>query len=196
MSATNRNGRKRAEADFYETPHDIISSFIDAWEDAPNFAGLRILDPCSGGRQAMSGQILKMPPYAHVLRRYGATNVSTIDIRQESAAQVKQDYLQMPKTPEFDLVISNPPFSLAREFVEHSLENTVKGGYVVFLLRLNILGSQRRHEWWQDRIPFAIYVHSKRPRFFGGGSDATEYAHFVWKKGYINPLYTVLRVIP
>lgn len=78
-----------------------------------------------------------------------------------------------------DLIFTNPPFSLAQEFVDHSLQlaNTV-----IMLMRINFLGSIKRHEWWNTHIPTSIHVLSKRPSFTGSGTDATEYCWYVWDK--------------
>ena len=50
------------------------------------------------------------------------------------------------------------------------------------LLRLNYLGSITRHDWWKEYSPTSLYVLSKRPSFTGKGTDATDYAWFVWDK--------------
>ena len=50
------------------------------------------------------------------------------------------------------------------------------------LLRINYLGSISRHEWWKENTPIAIHVLSKRPSFTGKGTDATDYAWYVWDK--------------
>lgn len=76
-----------------------------------------------------------------------------------------------------DLIITNPPFSLAQEFIDHSLAHA---SCVIMLLRLNYLGSIKRHDWWIKIPPTALYVLSKRPSFTGTGTDATDYAWFVW----------------
>jgi hypothetical protein len=78
-----------------------------------------------------------------------------------------------------DLIITNPPFSLAQEFITHSI---ARANTVFMLLRLNYLGSIKRYEWWKNNPPVALYVLSKRPSFTGSGTDATDYAWFVWDK--------------
>jgi len=77
------------------------------------------------------------------------------------------------------LIFTNPPFSIAQEFIEHSLP---RSKCVVMLLRINFLGSKKRYDFWQKNKPDAIYVLSKRPSFTGKGTDATEYAWFVWQQ--------------
>lgn len=78
-----------------------------------------------------------------------------------------------------DLILTNPPFSLAKEFIDHSLPRCK---VCIMLLRINYLGSISRHPWWKDNTPTALYVLSKRPSFTGKGTDATDYAWFVWDK--------------
>ena len=78
-----------------------------------------------------------------------------------------------------DLILTNPPFSLAKEFIEHSV---VLAPTVLMLLRINYLGSIGRHKWWKDYTPTALHVLSKRPSFTGKGTDATDYAWYVWDK--------------
>lgn len=76
-----------------------------------------------------------------------------------------------------DLILTNPPFSLLPRFAEHSIKHA---NTVMFLLRINYLGSIKRQKWWQDNPLAALHVISKRPSFTGGGTDATEYAWFIW----------------
>ena len=114
----------------------------------------------------------------------------TLDIRNDSLAQYKPvDYLKcnildyVSKKPQ--MIISNPPFKNAFEFIQKALDDVCDDGYVVMLLRLNFLGSKVRNEWLRNNMPSEIYVHSKRMSFTDNGkTDSIEYAHFVWRKGY------------
>ena len=78
-----------------------------------------------------------------------------------------------------DLILTNPPFSIAQPFIEHSLSYC---STCIMLLRINYLGSISRHEWWKKHTPVALHVLSKRPSFTGTGTDATDYAWYVWDK--------------
>jgi hypothetical protein len=94
-----------------------------------------------------------------------------------------RDYLDPKKPYLADIIITNPPFSLAQEFLEKSLANA---SCTVYLLRLNFLGSQKRAAFWQQHPPTHLFVLSRRPSFTGNGTDATEYAWFVWDAaGYV-----------
>jgi len=75
-----------------------------------------------------------------------------------------------------DVVITNPPFNQALDFVKGAMKD---GKIVVMLLRLNWLASQKRNRFLREHTP-SVYVLPRRPSFTGGGTDATDYAWFVW----------------
>lgn len=176
MSATNR-GYKRHKSDYYVTPKWIIRDFFFINEYLTDMLPeLTILDPAAGGCSENPTM-----PYPEVLVEYGALEdqIYTMDIRKDSPAMYPgQDFLTSLITPRPDMIITNPPFHLAQKFIEKSLEISP---IVVMLLRLNFLGSKKRFEWWQGRMPTGIFVHHRRPSFTTDGkTDATEYGHFVW----------------
>lgn len=84
--------------------------------------------------------------------------------------------LDLSSLPLFDFVVTNPPYSLAEEFVKRSLSCA---GTVCMLLRLGFLASRRRADFMRAHPP-DVYVLSRRPSFSGRGTDATEYGWFVW----------------
>jgi len=151
-----------------------------------------ILDPCAGGNRVpvqweyKPGLVFTVPPtrmpYPTVMRKFfPRAEIITSDIREDSPAGCRADFLDTDVTDakEVDLVITNPPFAVAQEFVEQALK--VSRGYVVMLLRLNFLGSAKRLELFQRRMPERIYVHHKRMSFTPDGkADSTEYMHAVW----------------
>jgi hypothetical protein len=66
-----------------------------------------------------------------------------------------------------------------QEFANHAFNHAQT---VIFLSRLNYLGSIGRHEWWKENTPTALHVLSKRPSFTGVGTDATDYCWIIWDK--------------
>ncbi|RZF94469.1 SAM-dependent methyltransferase [Pseudoalteromonas sp. CO302Y] len=186
MSSTNRGTVRNAD-DYYVTPHWLIENFLAAFAEnnillcSPDEYP-RVLDPSAGGCE-------KYPmSYPTVLEEHGF-NVTSWDIRADSRADVINfDFLgTVVLNHHYDMIITNPPFKLAQEFTEHALKMVRDGGLVIMLQRLNWLGSQKRKPMWQ-RLPLAaVYVHSKRPGFNPekpSQTDSTEYAHFVFCKGY------------
>jgi len=117
------------------------------------------------------------------------------------------DYLKT-KLGKVDLVLTNPPFSLAKEFIEKAISES---DTVCMLQRVNYLGSQARKPFWNKYPPTHMFTLANRPKFisrcqdkicknpssYQNGtidicpmcsgkvrpqSDATEYAWFVWDK--------------
>ena len=172
MSATNR-GMVRRAYDFYETPEEVTREFLFEYFEGDFHV---ILEPCAGG-----GKMVK------VLRdRFPLAWIEANDIWDGSPIPYANksytlDFLKMLKgDADYDLIFTNPPYSLAEEIVTHALETWSKAT-VVMLLRLNFLGSQKRKPFWDKHPVSEIYVLSKRPSFTGKGTDATEYAWFVWR---------------
>lgn len=78
-----------------------------------------------------------------------------------------------------DLILTNPPFSELTEFADHAIKHSQT---CIFLLRLNFLGSIKRHEWWKENMWSCLHILSQRPSFTGEGTDATDYCWVVWDK--------------
>jgi hypothetical protein len=135
-------------------------------------------------------------PYFEALYKFVHGRMSTIDIREDSRALIKEDYLDITDPlPKPEIIIGNPPFTLALDFIKKALEDVEYGGYVIMLCRLNYFGAQYRKKFWDKYMPLYVYVHSKRMSFSDDGkTDSNEYAHFVWQKGNY-PEFTKLKVI-
>ncbi len=84
------------------------------------------------------------------------------------------------KIKKYKTIITNPPFSLAKEFLEKCFEISDEDTEIIMLLRLAYLESKKRHDFWQKHPVKQLYVLSDRPSFTGQGTDATAYAWFVW----------------
>lgn len=229
MSSTNRSKRAGQGADYYVTPVEAIETFLiefkNDWDKVvnpiafPSQKTIRILDPAAGGDScngmSYPAALSKVPLWVH-------EEIHTLDVRQDSQAQMKCSYFDdwaydMPSIGGYHVIITNPPFHLAMEFILHSLngKHLAFGGLVIMLLRLNFFGSDKRYEFFQQHRPVACYVHSKRMGFWPeevspemiewckandvqvqkhGATDSVEYMTAVWQQG-INPEFTKLRVI-
>lgn len=194
MSSTNRS-RLRDDhiADYYITPVQTIQQFLRAFNEVENVfqnEDITILDPCAGG------DIKNPMSYPEALVREGidSRNISTVDIREDSLAEVKGDFLTLDQG-EFDVIISNPPFKSALEFIERSLQQTVEDGFVIMLLRLNFFETKTRKPFFDRHMPKYAFVHHARMSFTEDGkTDSVAYMHCVWQKGHY-PDYTELRII-
>lgn len=96
------------------------------------------------------------------------------------------DFLKVPTNEWNDtqVVIANPPFSRAQEFVEKALELvTPNMGTVAMLLPMGFLASQKRVQF-HKKHPSDCFVLSERPSFTRNGrTDAIDYAWFLWGPG-------------
>jgi hypothetical protein len=165
----NNVGDKRREADFYSTPYSLTRLFLETGALHPECA---TLEPAAG-----DGAITK------VLAEYGFCNVRATDI------QTGVDFLTC-HTPVQQLV-TNPPYSLAYEFIQHAKE--VATERFALLLPLSYLHGKARYDniWLDKQYPLtSVYVFTRYPHL---GEQMREdgkcktgmmvYAWFVWEKG-------------
>jgi hypothetical protein len=160
------NTGKRRKSDFYETPYSITRHLLDV-EEFPLYGV--ILEP-SCGNGAIS-EILRERDY----------NVIAKDIKNGD------DFLL--ETQKYDAIITNPPFSLAFEFIQKAKKLT---NYFALLLPLSYLHGKKRYDtiWTDKEFPLSkIYVFTRYPML--GETLRTDgkyntgmmvYAWFVWNK--------------
>jgi len=164
MSATGRSDVRRSD-DFYATPAWCTLALL------PHLTRCSVLDPCAG-----DGAILDT-----VRQAWGceAIGIEVDKDRADRSRSVWRNALTHEPWPYADQIITNPPYSLASEFVERAITT---GRDCAFLLRLNYLGSKKRAKFHREH-PCDVYVLPRRPSFTNGGTDATEYAWMVWGHG-------------
>jgi len=188
VSSTNR-GASRNENDLYPTPAAPIDALLSVL-DIP--ASTVFHEPCRG-----TGAIYD---------RIRCDSKSYCEIGEGI------DYLKYSVPYPYDLIITNPPFSLALEFLEKSLR---EADTVIYLLRLNFLASRKRRAFWRANRPSHVLALAERPCFAwpctgkgyhatgcgasylpesthvcskcGGkvasGTDSIDYAWFCWDRG-------------
>lgn len=191
-----KTGHVRHPDDWYATPAWATRAIMRALRVPQTFCDPdTMIDPCCGDG-AILDVAAEMWPGA---RRMG------VEIDRDRAAiaegrghvgpkhaVVCGDALgPLPWGSFFNIVITNPPYALAMEFVERSLREVAEGGLVVMLLRIAWLASQKRAPFLRANTP-SIYVLPKRPSFTGKGTDSADYAWFVW--GQKSPRVHILEV--
>lgn len=160
MSSTGR-GATRVSQDVYPTPGYCVDKLLPWVSFRSGDTGrTQFVEPCRG-----DGAIYDRIP-AGCWKQH-------CEIREGT------DYLTTPFAQQ-DIIITNPPYSLAMEFLRKSLG---EAHTVVYLLRLNFLGSLARKPFWDEHPPTHLFTITPRPRFVNGGSDSCEYGWFVWDRG-------------
>lgn len=176
---------KRRDYDTYLTPDWCIERLIESWEFDNTIANLdinRIMDPC-----AADGNLLKViKDFYRGGRRdwefpieYEAIEIRDTSKNLENVTKsfLIGDYLEIPIDYKADrLIVTNPPYSLAREFIEKSLSVS---RVCIFLLRMSFLGSIERSSWLRKLNPDLLIL-PNRPSFTGEGSDNSEYAWYTF----------------
>ena len=155
--------------DLYETPTKItemILNRLDLKDDA------LILEPANG-----------MGAISNVIKSYGY-RCDVSDIREGI------DFLKTTGKQNYDAIITNPPYRLAKEFREKSLEHVKEKGQIVMLLRLSFLEGKNRYNFFRDSGLKKVIVSSGRITMFPFGKEEPKnkgtlaYAWYVWEKGY------------
>jgi len=175
LAASSHSKDERANDDYYCTPPQAVEELLKR-EQFSHY----ILEPAVGG-----GSI------AAVLVDHDH-KVQSMDIVDRGYAGTEvRDFLTTTKenlnfSPD---IITNPPYALAKEFVEHALDISMDSVKVAMFLKIQFLESKKRYELFKKYPPKKIYVFVNRVNcgkngIFGKESSAVCYAWFVWEKGY------------
>lgn len=87
-------------------------------------------------------------------------------------------------------IITNPPYSMALDFIKKSLETINDGNKVCMLLKTTFLEGKNRKAFFKENPPKVIYVSSSRINCAKNGdfekyqSSAISYSWFIWEKGF------------
>ncbi len=183
----------------YQTPLPLIELALSMLPDPfrlhhqRNEAGeeraMRILD-VGAGNDARWGMAAK--------RRYPGSHLTTIEKRnvlKPSGLAVDlwisgQDFCLHQAEQPYDLILSNPPFSLGTEMVIHSLSLLRARGFALFLLPSAFANGKDRYLRLHSRQAlWARGILVQRPKYTnamlpGTNSRDREEDIFVWRKGY------------
>lgn len=169
---------QREKHDFYATPEETTRAILDvlALEGS-------ILEPACG-----MGHISK------VLKEYYPENeIISTDLIYRGFGEGGIDFLTHDYGRRFDNIITNPPFKLAKEFVEKAL--TIANDKVIMLMKIQFLESKGRREFLENSPLKYVYCFSERQSAMRNGwkinpktgkpwSTALFLAWFVWEIGY------------
>lgn len=180
----------RRDGDTYETPEKLARAIVNRLT-ANGLSPARIIEPSAGHGSFVAACHLQWP----------GAQIAAVEPRAECAGALSavgasawtgnlEDYPRGP-IEEADLVIGNPPYTLAAAHARLLLDSMKPGALLAFLLRINFAGaSQGSTDETKARIdlfkkhPLAmLWPIMPRPSFTPDGkTDPTEYAVFVWRK--------------
>jgi methylase of polypeptide subunit release factors len=176
MNVTSKTEKRFLE--YYPTPEWPVRRLLERLDDliAPHNIGKRWLDPCAG-----KGEIITA-----VNCFYGGhINWTAIEVFGERLRELRKTVAPKnvihgnffeQKLKRYSCIITNPPYTIAYEVAQKSL---LLADWVILLLRLEWLGSEKRHMFLSDNTP-NVYVLPNRPQYTETGHPSVEYAWFVW----------------
>lgn len=168
-------GRKKD--DFYATiDNDVTEALLQTFS-----FGNRVIHECACGTGEM----------AEVIKAYGYDVVST-DLVDRGYGQGGIDFLTLaqPVTP---VVITNPPFKVAADFIEHGMGELQLAG-MALLLKSTYFHAIKRKPLFDRFPPVVVAPLLWRPDFSGQGSPTMEFSWFIWKRGFKGrPAYRLLQ---
>jgi len=183
---------ERIDNDNYATPDDYasvgVAKAIEAF-DKKRRGNLTFLEPGCGDIQPHMGFFKDFFPGAKML----GIDIRNVEPKQGEEVVSDLDFLQMSRqdlpaligADGVDIIVTNPPYKFAREFILRSLALLNPGGVAGFLLKLDFLGSRGRVSFFQDTPLYEVCVSGGRPSFTCGTTDMHNYGYFLWKNGHL-----------
>jgi hypothetical protein len=178
-----RHALAERKDDLYETPEVAVHALLRA---EPLLQQPRnIWEPACG-----RGNIVN--PLRAAGHKVIATDLVNYGIPITPPGYYGVDFLMEYKLPDgVELILTNPPFKLAEDFVTHALELCPR---VIMLLRLAFLESERRCGILEGRGLARILAFRKRlPMMHRDGWEGRKansgmaFAWFVWDRGHVGP---------
>ena len=169
--ACNHRSNDVAEHDYYATEPIAMEKLCDAFQFHKN-----IWEPACG-----EGHLSK------VLESRGYDVISTDLIDRGFGGYEPLDFLQTNECNLKEDIITNPPYSLANDFVKKALDTVADGYFVAMFLKLTFVSSKGRKELFRNNPPKTIYAFSERVECAKNGKfegkRGVDYAWFIWQKG-------------
>jgi hypothetical protein len=156
----------RQKDDFYPTPDDVTVALCRVVK----FKG-SIHEPCCG-----DGAM------ARVLTKHGYSVTGTDLIDRGFGSQVS---IFDVKEPLGDNIVTNPPFNLAADIIEHCLTH-LKPQRMAMVLKSTYWHAKTRQKLFQATRPTAVMPLLWRPDFLGQGRPTMEVMWCLWDARYQN----------
>lgn len=177
LGASNHTDKERPSDDYYAT--DPVA--IDVLLKDGNVKLSEEVWECASGSGCLSKR----------LKHYGYSVLST-DLVDRGYGTGGVDFLACTEMFDGD-IITNPPYKLAQEFIQHALELIPNGRRVFMFLKIQFLEGKKRRKLFDSGCLKTVYVSSSRilcakngdfERMRKGGGSAVAYAWYEFEKGY------------
>lgn len=173
----------RVENDYYATNPKAVEMLLTNYP----FDASTILEPCVG-----EGHIVNAINNFFANKRE-ITGIDLVDRGYPNT--IVADFLTYKTDKKWEGIISNPPYSLAMEFIEKGMELLEDNGQMAMFLKIQFLEGAKRKEFFEKYPPKYIYVFRNRMATWNNGQPvdpktgkkwATTMCHawFIWEKGY------------
>jgi hypothetical protein len=174
MSSAPKHAPRR-DLDAYYTPPELAHALVGLLPIRP---GALAWEPHAGGG-AFVGALLR----AGAVVTASDVNPDAPGLRLAQASFVGDftRYLCRPGDPVVEWIVGNPPFRGFEQHVEHALTWAPN---VAFLLRLAVMESAGRADFWRRWPLRRVWVLAERPSFTGTGTDSAAYGWFHFERGY------------
>lgn len=172
---------KRHKDDFYPTPPECTHALLEA-------EGLvlpyEVWEPACG-----DGAISK-------ILEASSRHVISTDLVDRGYGESGHDFL-MARTARCRAIVTNPPFKLATQFIDHAfcMRNNGQVDYMAMLLPALFWHAQSRADLFEAWRPRRIYALGWRPDMFGIGQpdQRCTYIWTVWDGNATRTSYSILK---
>lgn len=179
LGSSHHTSEERQVNDYYATDPKAVEMLMELEKFNKDFP---IMEPsCGEGHMAkvISNKGFKVIAYDLIDRGYGITGIDFLETHKENRF--------------YGSIITNPPYSIAKDFILHSLNIIPDGFKVAMFLKVQFMEGKGRKQMFIDNPPKTIWISSSRINcakngdFEGlrtSGGSAVAYAWYVWEKGF------------
>jgi len=171
IAPSNHSAKTRENDDFYATDPKAVEMLCELEKFSEN-----VIEPACG--QGHIAKVLESKGY----------NVIACDLIDRGYGRGGIDFLTLHRKNIDADIVTNPPYSLAQDFVEKAMDVVSTGHKVAMFLKLTFLETAKRRDLFKKYPPKTVYVASQRIACWPNGKPTSQsmvcYAWFIWQKGF------------
>ena len=172
---------ERVEHDYYATNPKALTMLLEKYI----LNGKQFLEPCVG-----EGYLVE-----ELKKHYDNIEVDSLDIVNRGYPNtIVTDFLTYKTDKKYDVIVTNPPYSLAQQFIEKSMSLLSDNGQIAMFLKIQFLEGGKRKNFYEKFPPKYIYVFRNRMATWNNGQEINPetgkkwsttmcHAWYIWEKG-------------